>query len=1005
MRAALLRRKTAVVVPWEGIIGRERLQARLSAAVRDGKHVAVIAGPGYGKTALLASWCQSAGGSANAAWLTLDAEDADLDTFLAYLIRAIEAAFPDFRTEASGLVDRARDREGALAAITALLADLDEQADSLVGPAGQRAVLVLDDYHLAATPSLDAVVARLLTYLPPEIRTVLVSRETPDIGLAARQARQEMLVLGEPDLAFDLVELGSLSPAEPKGQLTALLERTGGWPAAVALPSGSIDAYLAEQMLRDVESADRTFLAKAAQVEAFDPGLCEDALDQPLDRDLLERLLKRRLILTAGEGTFEVPRPLRDVLRRNFAMEVPRPARVALSSRIADAAWDRGQPLTAITTWVEAGNAGRAADRLAKVADSWLQEGRLDALTRALAAIGTEALRPDLLLADGEVARRHGEFDRAEHCFTRALSAFESAGDAFGAAIAQLRSAQTCASRGRVAQARGLLAACRAPLGGDDRLKADILNVDGGLALLEGGAREAAESFEASLRLARRLSDPYAAARAAHNLGVCHTRLGDFREALKAYDLALEPVQPGRPPAVMMTPINRALVLVYLGDVDRARDAAEQALDLVRRFKLAREEGYALRTLGFALARSGSPGRGAACYDEAERLARLADDTLGLAYTRNFQASLAAEVGQPDDALRLSDEAVSLAGGEEALSRGHEFTHVRAKALLAAGRTSEAAQLVAGLQDLARRFGYKHLQGEADLLAGAIARPSEGRIAPSEGRIAPAEGAAEPAKGGVRPEESGALPAGELDITLFGGMRVVRDGRELADRDWQSSRSKLLLAFLLLHPEGATKGRLLEALYGSEATTDASLHMNMMRLRKALEPALEKGQPSRFILRSEVRYSFNRQAHAAVDAWEFEASCRPGSHGRDAVGEAALRAALALYSGDFLPEFDNDWVVAIRQRYRDLALQACRSLLAMIGDRSEAEAQALAHRALEIDPLSEEFHRELILRFIEAGEPHRALEQFRLCERRYLDLLGMRPPEDLQELVAGLAHR
>ncbi|MBM3275086.1 MAG: tetratricopeptide repeat protein, partial [Candidatus Sericytochromatia bacterium] len=418
-----------------------------------------------------------------------------------------------------------------------------------------------------------------------------------------------------------------------------------------------------------------------------------------------------------------MPRPLRDVLRRNFVMEVPRPARVALSTRIADAAWERGQALTAIATWVEAGNAGRAADRLAEVADSWFREGRLDALTRALAALGGEAQRPDLLLAAGEVARRHGEFDRAEHCFSRAQVAHEAAGDATGSAIAGLRLAQTCASRGRIAQARSLLSSCRSALEGDDRLQADTLNVEGGLALLEGGASEAAGYFEASLRLARRLSDPYAAARAAHNLGVCHTRLGDFREALAAYDLALEPVQPGMPPAVMMTPINRSLVLVYLGETERARDAAEQALDLVRRYKLAREEGYALRTLGFAHARSGDPGRGAACYDEAERLARLAGDTLGLAYTRNFQASLAAEIGQAESALRLSDEAISLAGGQEALGGGHEFTHVRAKALLAAGRVAEASDLVAGLGELARRFGYKHLLGEAELLARALGRP------------------------------------------------------------------------------------------------------------------------------------------------------------------------------------------------------------------------------------------------------------------------------------------
>ncbi|MBM3268679.1 MAG: AAA family ATPase, partial [Candidatus Sericytochromatia bacterium] len=425
MRAALLRRKLAVPAPWEGIIPRERLQARLSAAVQEGRHVAVVAGPGYGKTALLAAWCRGPGGPARVVWLTLDAEDADLDSFLAYLIRAVEAAWPDFRTEATGLLERARDREGAQAATTALLADLDEQADGLAAPGATPAVLVLDDYHLAATASLDAVVARLLKYLPPELRAVLLTREVPDIDLAGRQARREIAVLGEADLAFDQADLARLSPAAAPADLSALLDRSGGWPAAVALPTGSVDSYLAEQLLRGVEAADRSFLAKAAQVEAFDPGLCEEALEERLDRDRLERLGRRRLVLAAGEGTYEVPRPLRDVLRRNFAVEVSRADRAHLAGRIAGVAWSRGQALTAIATWVEAGHAGTAAARLAEVADAWLAEGRLDALARAIAALGDEARRPDLLLADGEVARRHGEFDRADHRFEQALAACE----------------------------------------------------------------------------------------------------------------------------------------------------------------------------------------------------------------------------------------------------------------------------------------------------------------------------------------------------------------------------------------------------------------------------------------------------------------------------------------------------------------------------------------------------------------------------------------------------
>ncbi|MBI6546277.1 MAG: hypothetical protein HY692_05750 [Cyanobacteria bacterium NC_groundwater_1444_Ag_S-0.65um_54_12] len=247
------------------------------------------------------------------------------------------------------------------------------------------------------------------------------------------------------------------------------------------------------------------------------------------------------------------------------------------------------------------------------------------------------------------------------------------------------------------------------------------------------------------------------------------------------------------------------------------------------------------------------------------------------------------------------------------------------------------------------------------------------------------------------------LPPGvTLAIRCFGALRVLRNGRLIEEHEWESWRAKLLLAFLLHNPEGSTKSRLLEALYGARVTTMASLHMNLRRLRHALEPGLGNRQGSRYVSHSEGLYIFAAKTGIWLDTWTFELAFRPLPEVTREEEIAQLRKALALYRGDFLPEFEEEWVITLRQRFRDRALLACRRLLALTGDRDPQSAIEIVYRALEIDPLAEDFHRELILRFIERGEPHRALEHFRLCERRFQEQLGMSPPADLAALVAAL---
>ncbi|MBM3273778.1 MAG: hypothetical protein FJZ00_01395 [Candidatus Sericytochromatia bacterium] len=687
-------------------------------------------------------------------------------------------------------------------------------------------------------------------------------------------------------------------------------------------------------------------------------------------------LVARRLILPAEGGQFQVLPHLRGILERRVRDGLPSAERGAMYARAAAYLWERGQEASALSCWLQGGMATEAAMRLATVSDSWLAADRLDAINKVLAALpdalldslpavpnagGTVVLAgAELYLVAGEVERRWGNHPRALDRFERAAGLFAAGADASGQARVAVRQAQALAASARMAEARAKAAESRAKAAEsrakaaesrakaaesrdraalDASFEADLHNLEGALALLEERPDDASRAFAASLELARRLADPRAEARAAHNLGVCHTKTRDFHRALQAYDSAL--AGSDTTPALWMTPINRALVLVYLERFDAAEQAAEAALEAVRRLRLTREEGFALRALGLAYAGRRRLTAALDCFVAAEHLARRTHDPLGLAYSLNFQADVMADEGDPAGALARSDEALALLGATGEPERHPEFARVRAKAL------------------------------------GALPTPATGSSLTL-----------------MQEEVSGM----DLEIRCFGGLKVMRPDGPVGEGEWQSSRAKLLLAFLLHHPEGGSKVKLLDWLYPGQLKTDASLHMNIQRLRKALEPGLAKGQAPRFVRWSEGLYTFNRQAHVGVDTWRFDAALRAQSGGTDDEIRR-LREALAEITGDFLPEFDTDWVVAMRQRYRDRALGACRRLIELLDQRDPAATLEAVQRALEIDPLAAEFHRELILRFLEAGERHRALEHFRVCERRFLETLGMAPPDDLRDLV------
>ncbi|MBI3359844.1 MAG: AAA family ATPase, partial [Chloroflexi bacterium] len=243
------------------VISRSRLLGDLHDALTSHALTLISAPAGYGKTTLLAEWVHTTSklqtpnskvqtpnsqavdvgdlkfevGSldfSGVAWLSLDEDDNDPARFLAALIAALQRLHPACGATAQTLLT-SLPNPGAEArrVIGALINDV---LESLPDPF----VLVLDDLHLIAEPSIYAALDYLLERLPSQMHLAVSARHDPPMALARLRARGELAELRLPELRFtdeeasqflnDKLRLG-LSPAD----LTTLQARAEGWPAGL----------------------------------------------------------------------------------------------------------------------------------------------------------------------------------------------------------------------------------------------------------------------------------------------------------------------------------------------------------------------------------------------------------------------------------------------------------------------------------------------------------------------------------------------------------------------------------------------------------------------------------------------------------------------------------------------------------------------------------------------------------------------------------------------------
>ncbi|MFL5927436.1 MAG: winged helix-turn-helix domain-containing protein [Gaiellaceae bacterium] len=879
-----------------------------------GRFGLVVAPAGSGKTTLLAQFAAAAG--CPVAYHCTVSHEAGAESFLTGLGASLAPVV-------SGI-------EGDWTTLDAAALSL-----ARIGP--ERALLLIDDFHLLEETPAEAALEELLAYTPPQLGVVIASRSRARFNWPRLLVSGALVEVGGDDLRFRSWEVERLfldvyAEPLPAEDLAELTRRTEGWAAGLKLfhlatrgrPTSErrrilhslvkrwsvAREYLTRNVLEGLEPELRDFLVDTCVLTTLSGRLCDDLLGRTASARLLREVEARQLFTyEVGDGSYRYHETLRSQLEATLVERLGEGEARDRFRHAGDLLEAEGMLPDALHAYCRA-EAWDEVERLLGRDGHQIVDGR---------PVWLDVLPPGMLRQDAwlqlTVARQQRDVGR------------------FDAAVETYRAAELCSS------GSSAIELCRR-----ERIALE--------AWIEPRPPPALDAL-GLLRTAT-MRDPRAAARQATRLGTPEGRVvaglavlveGRCHDAAALLARARDEADQS-PAFAAAAQLGLAVAHLLAGDPSgavEARLAAEQA---------ERAGVVWLARLAHAPLALIDPVRGGLSATEARVTSELECHAWGVHLSSLFEALGELNAGEaPVELLRAT------ASGFRELGAGvlETWAHAALAIALARAGDPEAEGEARAAERLGRRAGVGAAEvlvflalaeldpdpgSEYDWLARAL--QEECGLVGVLGRVAP------------RPRERTATVAERtFAIRCLGGLRLSLQGREW-DLRAVTPRARSLLRLLALH-EGRPVHRevLMEALWPGRDPVSGGRNLQVLvsSLRQALEPGRERGDDT-LVVRDGDAYRL-----ALSDGWEMDLTAFRDAVARGRVGtdprtrSVAYAGALDLYVGELFPEEGPaDWVIEPREELLEEALEAARGLaesLLALGDPLAAARASRRGLALE----------------------------------------------------------
>ena len=240
-----------------------------------------------------------------------------------------------------------------------------------------------------------------------------------------------------------------------------------------------------------------------------------------------------------------------------------------------------------------------------------------------------------------------------------------------------------------------------------------------------------------------------------------------------------------------------------------------------------------------------------------------------------------------------------------------------------------------------------------------------------------------------------------LQVQMLGQFTLRYGDRTISDSDDRSRRVWSLLAYMIYNHGRSFAQEELIHLYWSNGEKSADPGNALKSIFHRIRTALDKLQPGlgRLLIRRKAgRYFWNNVIPLSLDIEDFEAHFHAA--GDDDVRLSEYQAALALYAGDPLPRMtDEIWTIPIVAYYHSLYTRAAAGAIELLEKQERtAEAVALCHQAIHIEPYQEDLYEHLMRGLLRTGDMKGTMSVYEEMSELLFAHFGVMPSETLRTL-------
>lgn len=249
-----------------------------------------------------------------------------------------------------------------------------------------------------------------------------------------------------------------------------------------------------------------------------------------------------------------------------------------------------------------------------------------------------------------------------------------------------------------------------------------------------------------------------------------------------------------------------------------------------------------------------------------------------------------------------------------------------------------------------------------------------------------------------------------LRLSLLGRFQVQLPNQPITH--FETDKVRALVAYLAVETNRAHRREALAGLLWPDRPDQVAL-TNLRHALSSLRKSIgDQGANPPFLLISSSTIRFNPESDFWLDVAEFDkliaGSQSPATTNLQVIER--LQNTVALYDGDFLESFSlkdsplfEEWILVQREHYRQAAIQALASLAGFYEHYGDwGLAQTYARRQVELDPLNETAHCQIMRLLALSGQRSAALHQFEVCRRRLFEELQVEPAQEIVQLYKSI---